>query len=99
MPSEIIHDVHSLPKAVLEWLIKADVNGLTEEGASSWDVLDLHPKLLLDLLNYRCHHVASVAVEDEDRDDVFRSRLDIRPQDLVNPCQHNCLVHPCGILN
>jgi hypothetical protein len=40
------------PKAVLEWLIKADVDGLTEGGAFSWDVLDLHPKLPLDLLNY-----------------------------------------------
>ncbi len=59
-------------KAVLEWLIKSDVDGLTDGGASSWDVLDLHPKLL-DILNYRCHHVASVAVKDEDRDDVFRN--------------------------
>jgi len=77
--------------------VKAAVDGLTEGGASSWDVLDLHPELL-DLLNNGCHHVASVAVEDEDRDDVFRSRVDIRLHDLVNPCQHNCLVHPCGIL-
>ena len=39
------------PKVVLERLIKANVNGLAKGGASSWDVLDLHPKLL-DLLNY-----------------------------------------------
>jgi hypothetical protein len=84
-------------KAVLEWHIKADVDGLTEGGASSGDVLHLHSKLL-DLVNYQCHHVALVAVEDEDRDDVFRSHLDIRLQYLVSPRQHNCLVHPCGIL-
>ena len=41
------------PNVVFEWLIKADVDELTKGGASSWDVLDLHPKLL-DLLNYQC---------------------------------------------
>ena len=85
------------PKAVLEQLIKANVNGLTEGGASSWDALDLHPKLL-DLLNYQCHHVVLVAVKVEVRDDVIRSRLDIWPQDIINPGQHNCFIHPCGIL-
>ncbi len=39
------------PKVILERLIKANVNGLAKGGASSCDVLDLHPKLL-DLLNY-----------------------------------------------
>ncbi len=50
---------------VLERLIEANVNMLTKGSASSWDVLDLYPKLL-DLLNYQSHHVASVAVKGEE---------------------------------
>ncbi len=66
-------------------------------GASSWDVLDLHSELL-DLLKYQSHHVALVAVEDEERDNVVLGHLNIRPQDLVNPRNHNHLVHPCVFL-
>jgi hypothetical protein len=82
---------------VLERLFEANVNGLTKGGASFWDVLDLHPKLL-DLLNYQSHHVALIAVKDEEWDAVIRSRFDIRSQDLVNPYNHNRLVHPCIFL-
>jgi len=46
------------------------VDGLAEGSAFSWDVLHLHSKLL-DLLDYRCHHVASVAVEDKEGDYVL----------------------------
>ncbi len=82
-----------LPEVVLERLIKANVNGLTKGGASSWDVLYLHPKLLYPL-NYQSHHVALVADEDEEWDDIIWSRFDIQPQDIVNPCKHYPLVHP-----
>jgi len=44
--------------AILKRLIKANVNGLAEGSAFSWDVLHLHPKLL-DLLDHQCHHVLS----------------------------------------
>ncbi len=54
--------------------------------------------MLLDLLNYQSHHVALVAVEDEEWDDVIQSRFDVRPQDIVNPCKHNHLVYPCVVL-
>jgi hypothetical protein len=37
--------------AILKRLIKANVNGLAEGSAFSWDVLHLHPKLL-DLLDH-----------------------------------------------
>ncbi len=71
----------------------SNVNGLTKGGASSWDVLYLHPELLYPL-NYQSHHVALVAVKDEGWDDVIRSHFDIRPQDIVNSRKHYRLVHP-----
>ena len=39
------------PHAILKRCIEANVNGLAEGSASSWDVLHLHPELL-DLLDY-----------------------------------------------
>ncbi len=67
------------PNAVLEWLTKANADGLTEEGASSQNVLDLHPKLL-DPVNYQCHNVLLVAVKDEERDDVIWCHWDVQAE-------------------
>ena len=68
------HPVDPLPShPILKRLIKANIDGLAEGSASAWDVLYLHPKLL-NHLHYRCHHVASVHVENEDGNDVIRSR-------------------------
>ncbi len=47
--------------STLEWLVKADVNGLTERGTSSWDVLNLDTQILH--FGYHCwHHVAVVKI-------------------------------------
>jgi hypothetical protein len=66
------HPRHPLPlNTILERLIEANVNWLTEGGASDWDVLHLYSQLL-NFHHYRSHYVAAVAVEDEDGNDMLR---------------------------
>ena len=66
-----------LPHAVLEWLVKADIHGLTEGGTSAGNVSHLNPQLL-DPLNYRSHHVASVTIKDQEGYDVLGRVGDVR---------------------
>mgnify|MGYP006198499941 CR=1 FL=1 len=57
------HPRHPLPlNTILERLIEANVNWLTEGGASAWDVLHLYSQLL-NFCHYQSHHVAVVAVK------------------------------------
>ena len=77
--------------------MKANINKLAEGSTSTGDVLHLHPKLL-DHLDYRCHHVASVHVQDYDWDDAIWSRCDVLFQHCFDPRAHHRLVHPCGWL-
>ncbi len=86
------------PDVVHEWLLKANIIRLIDGGASSHEVLNLHPELL-DPVNYQCHHLTLATVKDEVRDDVLiQSCCKVRLQHLVDPCNHHCLGHPGGIL-
>jgi hypothetical protein len=42
--------------------------------------------------------MASVAVRNQERDDVLRCRRNIRCQHLLNPGKHHLLIHPRGFL-
>jgi hypothetical protein len=89
--AEVTEPIH-----LLGILVKADIHGLAEGSASSWDVLHLHTKLL-DHLHYRFHHVALVHIKDQDGDDMIWSCCDVRRQHLVHPHDHHCLVHPGSV--
>jgi len=86
----IDHPMNPLPShPILKRLVKADIHSrLAERSASAWDVLHLHAELL-DHLHYPWHHVASIHVEDQDGDNVIRSRRDVRCQHLVHPRDHH----------
>jgi hypothetical protein len=88
-PSAIIQLIHCL--------IKANIHELAKESTSVGDVLHLHLQLL-DHLDYQCHHVALVNVQDLDQDDVIRSHRGIQCQHLIDPRYHHGLIHPHGWL-
>ena len=69
--------------AVLEAFVEPDIDRLAEGGASTRDLLHLNAKLL-NPLNDQAYHVASVAVEDEEWDNMAQGLNDVRCQDLVN---------------
>ncbi len=83
----------------LEWLVDSNVKWLGESGASTGDVDDFNAELG-DGVSDRCHHVASVRIEEDDRHDAGRGQVDfkVRLEDLVDPPKHAHLVHPGGVL-
>ena len=75
--------------AILKWLVEPYVNRLTKGGTSAWDVNNLHSHLL-DPMDYRCHHVALVAVEG-----VFLACESMRwlPSPSITPTLANFVLH------
>jgi hypothetical protein len=55
---------------ILERLIEANIDQLAEGSASARDVLHLNPQLL-DSCHYLSHHMAMVAVKDEEGNDMI----------------------------
>jgi hypothetical protein len=53
------------PDTILERLIEANIDQLAEGSASARDVLHLNPQLL-NSCHYQSHHMAMVAVKDEE---------------------------------
>ena len=71
------HPRHPLPPdTIFEWLVKANIDRLAEGSTSAWDVLHLYSQLL-NSCDYRSHHVATVAVKDEEGNDVIRCVGDV----------------------
>ena len=66
----------------LEWLVEADVDRLAKTCAATRN-MDNFNAHFLDRLHNRRHHVTAVAVEDEERNHVLRSCLDIRLQHFL----------------
>ena len=58
------------PDTIFEWLIKANIDWLAEGSTSTWDVLYLDSQLL-NPRHHQRHHVAAVAVKDEEGNDVI----------------------------
>ncbi len=77
--------------------MSSSINRPTEENTSPGNVLDLNAQLLNFVDNW-CHHMASVAIQNQEWDDVLGCHCDNRRRHLLNLRKHHLLVHPCGIL-
>ncbi len=81
------------PDLILKWLVKADVYGLAEGGATAGNIPHFDPQLL-NSCNYQCHHVVSVAIEDQEGNDVLGCIGDLSSSTQAI----NLLVHPGIVL-
>jgi hypothetical protein len=82
----------------LQGLANANVDGgLTQTRAPSWDVENLHSKILY-VIHDACHHMASsVEIKQEGRLYVTGRHFNIRLQDQTHPHSHLTFVHPSSV--